>query len=76
LDEEFVIDDHVLEVLKSNGEVWENFSGFPELYRRIKISNIQKEKNKDELDRKLANFMKSVKKGKMVGNWNDSGRLQ
>lgn len=75
LDEEFVIDDHVLEVLKSDAEVWKNFSAFPELYRRIKISNIQKEKNKDELDRKLANFMKSVKKGQMAGNWNDSGRL-
>ena len=76
LDEEFVIDSHVLEVLKSDEEVWKNFSSFPELYRRIKISNIQKEKNKDELDRKLANFMKSVKKGQMAGNWNDSGRLQ
>ena len=67
LDEEFVIDSHVLEVLKSDEEVWKNFSSFPDLYRRIKISNIQKEKNKYELDRKFANFMKSVKKGKMTG---------
>ncbi len=33
LDEEFVIDSHVLEVLKSDEEVWKNFSSFPELYR-------------------------------------------
>lgn len=75
LDEEFKVDGYVLDVLKSDDEVWKNFSAFPDLYKRIKVSNIQKERNREELDKKLANFMKSVKKGKMVGNWNDNGRL-
>ncbi len=75
LDEEFKVDGYVLDVLKSDEEVWKNFSAFPDLYKRIKVSNIQKERNREELDKKLANFMKSVKKGKMVGNWNDNGRL-
>lgn len=75
LDEEFKVDEYVLDVLKSDEEVWKNFSAFPDLYKRIKVSNIQKERNREELDKKLANFMKSVKKGKMVGNWNDNGRL-
>ena len=76
LDEEFVIDNDILEVLKSDEEVWRNFSNFPELYRKIKLSNIQKEKNKKEVfDRMLSNFIKNTKKGKMYGNWNDYGRL-
>ena len=75
LDEEFKVDGYVLDVLKSDEEVWKNFSAFPDLYKRIKVSNIQKERNREELDKKLANFMKSVKKGKMVGNWNDNGKL-
>lgn len=76
LDEEFKIDDDILNVLKSDDEVWRNFSNFPDLYKRIKISNIQKErKNEDIFNRMLANFIKNTKEGKTSGNWNDYGRL-
>lgn len=76
LDEEFKIDDDILNALKSDDEVWRNFSNFPDLYKRIKISNIQKErKNEDIFNRMLANFIKNTKEGKTPGNWNDYGRL-
>lgn len=76
LDEEFEIDDDILELLKKDDETWNNFSSFPQLYRRIKIGNIQRERKKaDVFDRMLANFLKATKENKMYGDWNDNGRL-
>ena len=76
LNEKFVIDDDILDVLKSDDEVWKNFNEFPDLYKRIKISNIQKERKKaDIFSSMLNNFIEYTKKGKMPGSWNDYGRL-
>ncbi len=76
LDEKFVIDKDILKVLKRDDEVWNNFMTFPELYKKIKISNIQKERrNVETFNKMLNNFLKNTKKGKMYGNWNDYGRL-
>ena len=76
LDEEFKIDEDILEALKSDDEVWMNFLNFPDLYKRIKISNIQKERKKEDIfQRMLNNFIKNTKEGKTPGNWNDYGRL-
>ena len=77
LDEEFEIDDDILDALKSDDEVWKHFSSYPELYKRIRISKIQNErKNEDNFNKMLANFMKNTKSGKMYGNWDDYGRLR
>lgn len=76
LDEKFIIDEDILKELKSDEEIWNNFKAFPELYKKIKISNIQKErKNTETFNKMLNNFLKNTKKGKMYGNWNDYGRL-
>lgn len=76
LDEEFKIDEDILQALKKDGKTWRNFNDFPDLYKRIKIANIQKErKNKEIFNKKLNNFLKITKSGKMQGNWNDYGRL-
>ncbi|WP_296885254.1 YdeI family protein [uncultured Methanobrevibacter sp.] len=76
LDEEFVIDDDIITALKKDSEVWKNFLDFPDLYKRIKISNIQKErKNEENFKKKLNYFIKNTKSGKTLGNWDDYGRL-
>ncbi len=76
LDEQFKIDDDILEALKKDEEVWRNFENFPDLYKRIKIGNIQKYRSSSEdFNRMLSNFIKKTKENKMVGNWNDYGRL-
>ena len=76
LDEEFRIDDDIIKALKKDSEVWKNFLNLPDLYKRIKISNIQKErKNEEVFKKKLANFIKTTKTGKTPGNWDDYGRL-
>lgn len=76
LDEEFTIAEDILNKLKSDDEVWENFSNFPELYKRIRIANIERErKKKDVFERMLTNFLEKTKENKIYGNWNDYGRL-
>ena len=76
LEEEFIIDKDILKLLKKDKEVWNNFNNFPELYKKIRISNIQRErKKKDVFDRMLEHFLEETKKNKMYGEWNDQGRL-
>ena len=76
LDEEFEIDKDILKTLKKDDKVWENFENFPELYKRVRIGNIQREKKKSEpYNKALKHFMEETKKNNMYGDWDDNGRL-
>ena len=76
LDEELEIDKDILKSLKNNEETWENFNNFPELYRRVRIGNIQREKKKSEAYNKaLKHFLEKTKENEMYGDWDDNGRL-
>ena len=76
LDEELDIDEDILKSLKKDDEIWDNFNNFPELYRRVRISNIQREKKKSEAYNKaLKHFLEETKENKMYGDWDDNGRL-
>lgn len=75
--DDFVIDSDILEAFRQNAVAWEKFQNFPELYRRIRIDTIQRDKRKD-----ITLFWKRVNRlveqselGKMFGDWNDYGRL-
>ena len=74
---DFVIDPEILQELKKDKLVWENFNKFPQLYKRVRIDTIQiKKKAKPELYRsRLEKFIDNTKKGIMFGEWNDNGRL-
>lgn len=72
----FVIDDEILNVLKDDEKVWENFLKFPSLYQRVRIDTIQIKKKQPELfQKRLLKLIENTKKGIMYGEWNDSGRL-
>ena len=76
LDEELEIDKDILKSLKNNEETWENFNNFPELYRRVRIGNIQREKKKsEEYNKALKHFLEKTKENEMYGDWDDNGRL-
>lgn len=73
----FAIDPDIVHTFGKNPVAWENFRKFPELYRRIRIDTIQRDKSKD-----IALFWKRVERliqkseqGEMFGAWNDYGRL-
>jgi hypothetical protein len=74
--EAFVIDPLIDQRLKEDPQVYDNFMGFPELYRRIRIDTIQREHKDMELyTHRLEKFIKNTRDNQMYGDWHDSGRL-
>lgn len=72
----FVIDSEILNALKADTAVWNNFLSFPPLYRRVRIDTIQIKKKQPELFRtRLQKFIENTRNGVMYGEWNDNGRL-
>ena len=73
----FAIDDDVLSRLREDPVVYANFLGFPELYRRVRIDNIQRfrKSRPDLFKNRLDKFVEKTRKGMMYGEWNDGGRL-
>lgn len=64
----FKIDSEILETLKADEEVWENFSKFPSLYQRVRIDTIQIKKKQPELfQSRLQKLIDNTKKGIMYG---------
>ena len=72
----FSIDEDILQELKADDVVWENFCHQPELYKRIRIDTIQIKKKQPEIFRsRLDKFIENTRKGILYGEWNDNGRL-
>lgn len=72
----FTIDPIIEQRLYEDEQVYENFTKFPELYKRIRIDTIQSYKNQPDLfNYKLEKFITNTKENKMYGQWNDNGRL-
>ena len=72
----FSIDEDILQELKADNVVWENFCRQPELYKRIRIDTIQVKKKQPEIFRsRLNKFIESTRNGILYGEWNDNGRL-
>jgi uncharacterized protein YdeI (YjbR/CyaY-like superfamily) len=72
----FKIDRVIEQRLKEDRQVYGNFLGFPALYQRVRIDNIQSVKNQPELFKsRLDKFIANTKENKMYGQWHDHGRL-
>ena len=77
LNEAFEIDKDILKLLKKDKETWENYKNFPELYKRVRIGNIQRDKKKsDAYNKALKHFLEETKDNNMYGDWDDNGRLR
>lgn len=75
--ESFVVDLEVEARLKQDPQVYANFMNFPELYRRIRIDNIQgyKDYDRELFNKRLDKLIQNTRSNKMYGQWNDNGRL-
>jgi len=71
-----ILDKDVIEDIKTAG-VYDIFSSFPLLYQQIRISNLSSMKgySMDHYQKSFDNFVSKTKDHKMVGEWNDYGRL-
>lgn len=78
MDTPFSIDPEVEGAFKANRTAWENFKSFHPLYQRVRIDKIHNEKNRrrtDNFHKRLQKLIEASEKGKMIGDWNDCGRL-
>ena len=73
---EFEVHPEVRAALQEAG-VWEKFTSFPPLYRRVRAYNVAFYRGRDEqIYRKaLARLIEKTKLGETYGEWNDYGRL-
>lgn len=72
----FEIDEDIINAIKADAVVWENYNKLPELYKRIRIDNIQSyKKQRDLYEKRLKKFIDKTRAGVMYGDWNDDGRL-
>ncbi|GAB6459449.1 YdeI/OmpD-associated family protein [Bacillus luti] len=74
--ESFTIDVNIETRLKEDNQLYENFTNFPDLYRRIRIDTIQSYRNEPNIfNKRLDKFIENTRENKMYGQWNDNGRL-
>lgn len=72
----FVIDGEILDALRADTVVWNNFLSFPSLYQRVRIDTIQIKKKQPKLFySRLQKFIENTRLGITYGEWNDNGRL-
>ena len=74
----FVFEQWVVDALKADPIVWENFNSFPGAYRRIKVDRIQhynNSKRPEYAKHMLLTLIDDTRKGKMQPGWDDFGRL-
>lgn len=76
LETPFGIDEAILEKLKKDAATYQFFKTLPDLYVRVRISYIQEyNPGSPEYEKRLANFLKYTVQGKMLGRWDDGGKL-
>jgi uncharacterized protein YdeI (YjbR/CyaY-like superfamily) len=76
LDTEFTIDTDITNIFHAHPTAWENFRAFHPLYQRVRIDNIQRVKANPRLfSNRLSKLIEASANGKMIGDWNDYGRL-
>jgi uncharacterized protein YdeI (YjbR/CyaY-like superfamily) len=64
----FILPADIIESLKKDKEVWQNFEKFPEHYKRIRVSFIDGARKRPEVFKKrLEYFMKMTRKNKRYG---------
>lgn len=75
-DKGFIIDPYIIERFKKHRKAWANFRKFPTLYQRVRIDTIQRDKTDMEVfDKRLDKLIATAAENKMIGDWNDYGRL-
>jgi len=71
----YKIDDEIIDGLIKSG-AYEEFLKFPKLYQRVRTYNMLMYKNnKEEFNKAIERLVDATLKGKMIGNFDDYGRL-
>lgn len=67
LDEEYVFPEDILDELRRDPVVWENYNKFSESYRRLRVAYIERARGSEEhFAKRLNHFIEQTRKGKLV----------
>lgn len=67
LEEEYVFPEDILDELRRDPVVWENYNRFSESYRRLRIAYIERARGRDEhFAKRLQHFIEKTRQGKLV----------
>nr|WP_319397622.1 YdeI/OmpD-associated family protein [uncultured Carboxylicivirga sp.] len=67
LQQQFVFPDDIIEQLKADCIVWENYQNFSDSYKRIRIAYIDSaRKREEEFNKRLNNFIEKTKQNKLI----------
>ena len=68
MEEEFVMPIDLLDIIKKDKIVWDNFQKFPDYYKTIRVAFIEGARTRpEEFQRRLINFLKMTKQNKRFG---------
>ena len=73
----FEVSQHITKALQACQKTWQNYLILPDIYRRVRVDNIQTWYGVDDItyNKRLQKFLDNTKEGKLYGEWNDGGRL-
>lgn len=67
IQQDFIFPKDIIERLKSDKLVWENYQNFSESYKRIRVAYINTARKKPDIfEKRLQNFMKKTKENKRI----------
>lgn len=67
IEEKFVFPEDIIERIKSEKMVWDNYQTLSESYKRIRIAYIESARKRlEEFDKRLNNFIKKTKDNKLI----------
>ena len=67
---DFVFPEDIMDALRQDQAVWENYSRFSEPYKRIRIAYIEAARNRpDEFEKRLSSFIKKTKANKRIAGY-------
>lgn len=65
----FQIAPDILQALQADNQTWQNFSAFPDVYKRIRVGYIEEmRKQPVEFEKRLTNFIQKTRQNKMFGS--------
>ena len=74
----FKAEEWVISAIKADREAWRHHRAFPKLYVRVRLYNIQwynKHVSHERAQTMLDKYIAAAHEGRMIGEWNDGGRL-
>jgi uncharacterized protein YdeI (YjbR/CyaY-like superfamily) len=65
----FQIAPDILQALQTDNQTWQNFSAFPDVYKRIRVGYIEEmRKQPVEFEKRLTNFIQKTRQNRMFGS--------